>query len=203
MKHFNINLRDKPDGFKLTKDNFSIGSNENSFIKGKIRDEESCLKMIQSCNCNYDLSMKYFKELSRDEFNEEVSRFINKCGFTEINDLSLYTNKRGYYLMVLDGYKQLYLGTSTNIKKRITRHWSNTLPLDRVIHLSPKTSKISIDSFRALDTTRIFIKLSEDTYLEENNYINEIRDEFICNRTSGGDNDLDTVYKEFKFRKLK
>lgn len=202
IKHFNINLRDKTDGFELNKENFSSGSKLNSFTKGKIYSEELCLKLINSCDQNYDLSMEYFKRLSINEFNQEIDLFVRKYDFKQVYDLSNYSNKKGYYLMVLDKYLQLYLGTSTDIKKRIIRHWSNTLPLDRVIHWSAEVSKISIDSFRALDTTRIFIKESNDVYIDENNYINEFSNKFTCNRTSGGNNDIDKVYKEFKFRKL-
>ena len=193
MKYFNINLRDRAEGFKLNKENFITGS----------RSDESCLKMIDNCKYNYDLNMNFYKNLSKEEFHNEVDSFIDGNEFCEVFNLSLYMKKSGYYLMVLDEYNQVYIGTSKDLKKRITRHWSTTIPLDRTVLWSPKSSKISIDSFRALDTTRIFIQESNDVLLNENDYIDQFSDKFICNRTSGGDNDVEKIFRTLKLRQLK
>lgn len=49
-----------------------------------------------------------------------------------------------------------------------------------------ETSKLSIDSFKALDTTRIFVFYTDETFWQEDKYINDISDKFSCNRTGGG-----------------
>jgi hypothetical protein len=203
LKHFNINLREKIDGFKLNKDNFSIGSRTDSFEKGIYHSDEVCLKKIRNCNYNYDLNMRFYKNLNKDEFKKEIDKFVTQNEFNEVFNLSLFIQKKGYYLMVLDEYTQVYIGTSIDLKKRITRHWSTTLPLDRVVLWTPETSKISIDSFRALDTTRIFIKESDEVFLNENSYIDQFSDKFICNRTAGGNNDVDKIIRTLKLRKMK
>jgi hypothetical protein len=63
---------------------------------------------------------------------------------------------QGAYVMVLDRYKQAYIGQAWDIRARIKRHWSGTKQFDRLIFPDKETSVLSIDSFRALDTTRIF-----------------------------------------------
>lgn len=45
---------------------------------------------------------------------------------------------------------------------------------------------LSIDSFRALDTTRIYTYVTSATYENENEYIDQFSEEFICNRLAGG-----------------
>lgn len=90
--------------------------------------------------------------------------------------------------MVLDEYHQIYIGTSDNIKKRILQHWSMRKPFDRL--LCPigavETSILSIDSFRAYDTTRIYACINQDTYEKEDYYIKQFSSKFLCNRLSGG-----------------
>ena len=58
--------------------------------------------------------------------------------------------------MVLDLYKQAYTGQAADIRMRIKRHWSGTKQFERLIFGTKESSVLSIDSFRALDTTRIF-----------------------------------------------
>ncbi len=60
-------------------------------------------------------------------------------------------------MLVLDEYKQVYIGQSTDIKSRILHHRSKKKPFDRLIFGSVENSILSIDSFGALDTTRIYI----------------------------------------------
>lgn len=47
------------------------------------------------------------------------------------------------------------------------------------------SSILSIDSFGALDTTRIFIYLTEMTFDDENEFINQFPAKFVCNRIGG------------------
>lgn len=57
--------------------------------------------------------------------------------------------------MVLDNYRQAYIGQSWDMRKRIKKHWSWTKQFDRLLWGRVQESVMSIDSFRTLDTTRI------------------------------------------------
>ncbi len=61
--------------------------------------------------------------------------------------------------MILDNYKQVYIGIADNIKKRILQHWKNS-PNTMIVG-TKNNSKLCIDSFKALDTTRIFVYTNE------------------------------------------
>ena len=89
--------------------------------------------------------------------------------------------------MVIGEYSQIYIGTSNDIMKRIRQHWSDgKMKLDRLLCGDVTRSKLSIDSFRALDTTRIFVYPTDVTYSREDEFINCFSDEYICNRIIGG-----------------
>lgn len=96
---------------------------------------------------------------------------------------------QGVYVLILDEYKQVYIGQSTNIKKRILNHWSNNKEFDKLIFGRVDTSVLSIDSFGFLDTTRIFVIPVNDYYkldLIEHKLIKQIDGKYLLNRTAGG-----------------
>ena len=109
------------------------------------------------CMYNFDLNMKFFDKLDSDVFNKKLDKLVKKYNLVEIKDLDSL-NASGVYIMVLDEYKQVYIGISQDIKKRIIKHWSTKKEFDRLIFGSKDKSVLSIDSFGALDTTRIFVK---------------------------------------------
>ncbi|MEM5592803.1 hypothetical protein AAHH67_15540 [Niallia circulans] len=198
--HFGLKVIEGKRGLKLTRDKYAIVSNKNSFgvrfsrdiyadEAAKVYKDEWCETQLRDCLENYDLNMKYFSSLDHNEFNKEVEEFLkNNKDFTEVVDLNLYEGISGYYLMILDEYSQLYVGTSYNIKNRIRQHWNKSKQFDRLLFPmgNVDSSKLSIDSFRALDTTRIYVHITEDTYSKEDDYINQFSSEFIANRMSGG-----------------
>ena len=51
---------------------------------------------------------------------------------------------------------------------------------------SKENSILSINSFRALDTTRIFVNLTSDIYVLEDKFINQMEKRYLLNRTAGG-----------------
>jgi hypothetical protein len=62
---------------------------------------------------------------------KEIEGFLERNRqFTGVSDLNLYDGKSGYYMMVLDEYSQVYIGTTNDIKRRIRQHWSNSKPFD-------------------------------------------------------------------------
>ena len=104
-------------------------------------------------------------------------------------DLKEVNNVEGIYILVLDEYKQVYIGISNNIKKRILQHWSDKKDFDRLLFGDKEKSILSIDSFGALDTTRIFYKefsYFDDIYSAEYNVVAKFKDKYKLNRVDGG-----------------
>lgn len=164
--HFGVKLRNKEGGNKLTSDNYvKKGDKDNAASF-----EESKLK-LEKVMTRFDLNMKYFKSLSREKFNEELDKFVALNKFYEIKDLNSVAGIYGHYVMVLDEYCQVYIGTASRndgIKKRIPQHWREKISLARLGVGDGYSGSLAIDSFRALDTTRIFVwRDDECTFLED------------------------------------
>lgn len=213
ITHFGLTLSTRTRGYELTRDNFAIISNKSSHGKnmvyiraleennselvkayseiyadkeGLIYSDSWCHKHLTEVLENYDLNMNFYQNLDHIKFDNEISKFIEKNKFSEIKNLNNY-NCPGYYVMILDKYCQLYVGTSENIYKRIRQHWTGCkLKFDRLTFGQLTKSRLSIDSFRALDTTRILVYPTIDTYSQEDKFINFFSDEFVCNRVGGG-----------------
>lgn len=197
--HFGMKILEGKRGLKLTRENYVLVSNKNTLARfsmdiyadeeDKIYSDEWCQKQFNDCIKNFDLNMEYFSLLSHDEFNKEIEEFLKRnMQFTEVFDLNLYDGKPGYYVMVLDEYCQVYIGTSVDIKRRIRQHWTKSKSFDRLLFPmgNVDSSILSIDSFRALDTTRIYIYITDETYNSEDKFINQFSDKFVCNRIAGG-----------------
>ena len=149
--------------------------------------EEGCEMIAKFALENFDFNIQYFKALDKKEFDQALDSFLSKHPqFEEVLDLDEYEEIPGYYIMVLDEYCQAYVGTSRDIKKRIKGHWTKTMPLDRLIFGRVDASILSIDSFRAYDTTRIFAYVTADLYSIEDDFLNDFPDKFLSNRTKGG-----------------
>jgi hypothetical protein len=210
-EHFGVLVKSAKYGLKLTRDKYAIINTRASLPKfenlekmgayadsvGRFYTEEWCQEYQKVILENYDLSMLYFESLDRDEFNSAIDAFLEKNkDFKEITDLKDWICP-GYYVMVLDEYKQVYIGTADCIKRRIQQHWANRKEFDRMLFPMYAVTKsvMSIDSFRALDTTRIYAKKSRRTYISENRYIKDMPIKFICNRIGGGriETRLDTM----------
>ncbi|WP_339212897.1 GIY-YIG nuclease family protein [Solibacillus sp. FSL W8-0372] len=186
--HFGVKVHEGKRGLKLTREKYAVVSNKSSFGNNKVYDEEWCEKQLKRSMENFDLNIEYLSLLDRNEFREGIEKFLEmNTQFIEVFDLNLYDGKSGYYLMVLDEYSQVYIGTSSNIKRRIRQHWSSSKSFDRLIFGNVNTSKLSIDSFRALDTTRIYAYVTTQIFNIEDNFINQFPDIFVCNRTIGGE----------------
>lgn len=167
--------------------------------------DEWCQKHFQNCMKNFELNMAFYSSLDKEKFEKNLQAFLRKYKeFKPVKDLTDYDRESGYYLMVLDEYKQVYIGTSDNIKKRIQTHWRARKEFDRLLFGTVNKSRLSIDSFRALDTTRIYAYKTRKTYNSENKYINFFADEYVCNRIAGGMMELGTLeaYATRKEREL-
>lgn len=186
-EHFGITLGESKYGYKLNRENFAIVNNKSSFGNGKVYDDEWCKNKYNRCMQNYDINMQRLFSLNSQDFENEISKFLELHPlFEEVTDLKKYEGVAGYYMMVLDNYCQVYIGTSSNIKQRIIQRWNKVIPFDRVIFGNVETSIISIDSYRACDTTRIYVYKTNDTYTNEDEIINSINPIYCCNRTKGG-----------------
>lgn len=148
-------------------------------LKCKLHQEKSLI--------NFDKNMQFFKQLSKDEFEKELKNLIDSTSdLIEIFDLNKCKNMCGIYIMVLDNYKQVYIGQSTDIKRRILQHWSKNMDFYRLLWGDVNDSVLSINSFGALDTTRIFVV--ETNYLDcfEKIFVSKIPSYFRLNRIGGG-----------------
>jgi hypothetical protein len=151
--------------------------------------DEWCKKQEKDVMENFDLNMKFFECLELNEFEKQISSFKNKYKqFVEITDLNPYMDASGYYILIVDKYKQLYVGTSITIGKRIRQHWNARKQFDRLLFPMGAIDKsiIPFDSFRALDITRILVYKTNKVFDIEDEYISQFDARFVGNRMSGG-----------------
>lgn len=225
INHFNTKIR-KNEFNKLTRDNYCIPTNKISYVcrkslkfyinrcNYKIPNEDYLdentytdkyvKELYDKCMYNYDLNIKYFSDLNHDDFEKYLKTFTEKNKFQEIFDLKDVNNIEGIYILVLDEYNQVYIGISNDIKKRVLSHWSSKHPFDRLLFGDKETSILSIDSFGALDTTRIFykkIKYFQDIDTEEYNLVSTFSNKYKLNRVDGGLNsEDDTTIRNLELR---
>lgn len=177
--HFNTKLEKKENNF-LTRDNYYVKTD-------KIVDKNH----LENCMKNYELNMEFFSKIDHKEFDKYLARFITKYNFRETKDLSELSFKKGIYILVLDKYNQVYIGKSNNMKKEIMKYWSKKISCDRLLYGDTYSSVLSISSFGALDTTRIFykeLKWYKDIDESEELYIKSFKNEYSLNRVDGGIN---------------
>ena len=157
-----------------------------------IYDEKWCEEYREICLRYYDSSMTYFESLDKIEFDKAIKAFLRKHrGFKELHDLHRVENKSGYYMMIMDQYKQAYIGRSIDIAARIRQHWNKVKPLDRtMLPVYNEKSVFSVDFFRALDTTRIYVWPRKYVLGIESELIADFPSKFSCNRIGGDTNTL-------------
>ncbi|GMK39086.1 hypothetical protein PCCS19_21400 [Paenibacillus sp. CCS19] len=151
--HLGLKLRNKEGGFSLTADNY-IKFRSKDITSPHFEDLEH---KYEKAMMNFDLNMKYFKTLSWDEFDVELQRLVASYTFDKVTDLNSIDGVKGFYIMVLDDYCQAYIGISHDIKGRIKAHWGRQVPLDQLA-MDFSVYSLEIDCFRALDTTRIYVR---------------------------------------------
>ena len=174
MEHFGVKLINRGKGFHLTRDGFACINTKPSLPyfaslaernayadeNGTAYSETWCAEYRELCLKNFDLNMEYYSKLDKAKFDDALSSFLRKYKrFVQVTNLNNFAGTEGYYIMVLDKYKQVYIGMSEDIRKRIMTHWSCTKSFDRILFpmYAWNKSVFSIDFFRALDTTRIYV----------------------------------------------
>ena len=200
--HFGVRVQSAKYGLRLTREKYAIINQRASLPKfksleergaytdvtGRFYTQEWCESYQEVILKNFDLSMEHFSKIDAEEFNDAIERFLKKNKkFEKVIDLKEW-NGPGYYLMVLDDYKQAYIGTAQSIRRRIQQHWATTKEFDRLLFpmYAVEKSIMSIDVFRALDTTRIYAYRTGRTYISENRFIKDFPPDFLCNRIGGG-----------------
>jgi len=179
IKHFNLDITEKESN------NINIKSYLN--LNFKNRDDDFIEEQTKRIKYNYELNMKYFNSLDNKEFNNYLSDFMSKNKFKEVFNLKEYRRVPGIYVLVLDKYKQVYIGLSEKgITERIKQHWNAKKDSERLIFGRAFNSVLSIDSFGALDTTRVFVKTEGNLYAIENRIVDEFDNKYLLNRTMGG-----------------
>lgn len=167
--------------------NNSLVYNE-EFIK---RNKEAILK-------NLNLNLKFYTELDSEEFNKNLDKVLKlkkNNGLKKVTDLKEYIGKKGIYIMVLDKYKQIYIGQSKRDDvERIINHWKRKVEFENLLIGKVNESKLSIDTFGMLDTTRIYIEDIDPLYYNnsekidkrEEYLINSIPEQYLINKVGGG-----------------
>ena len=167
--------------------NNSLVYNE-EFIK---RNKEAILK-------NLYLNLKFYTKLDSEEFNKNFDRVLKlkkNNGLKKVTDLKEYIGKKGIYIMVLDKYKQIYIGQSKrDVVERIINHWKRKVEFENLLIGKVNESKLSIDTFGMLDTTRIYIEDIDPLYYNnsekidkrEEYLINSIPEQYLINKVGGG-----------------
>ena len=144
----------------------------------------------------------YKERYGKNVNSKYIDEFMKKNKFIEVKDLKNYIGKKGIYVLILDEYKQAYLGlTDRGIKERIKDHWNAKKEPERLIFGQAFNSILSIDSFGALDTTRIFVKLDGPLYEIEYKLVDEFDKRYLLNRTIGGIGSVYT-YSDDKYSAL-
>ena len=202
MEHFGIKLIDRGKGFKLTREGFALINTKPSLPyftslakrnayadkHGTAYSESWCAEYREVCLKNYDINIEYFSNLDKTTFDVALSSFLSKYNrFQKVSNLNDFSSVEGFYVMILDEYKQVYIGKSKDIRKRIMKHWSNTKPFDRTLFpmYAWNKSTFSIDFFRALDTTRIYAWNKKTSDSMEAELIRNFPAQFCTNRIGG------------------
>ena len=219
MEHFGVTLINKGKSFKLIRDEFAIINtkpslpffaslaerNAYSDSQGSAYAESWCNEYRELCLKNFDLNMQYFSMLDKTAFDKSLDSFLVEYkGFKEVANLKDWAGIEGYYIMVLDEYKQVYIGKTEDVKKRIMKHWSNTKPFDRTLFpmYAWDKSTFSIDFFRAMDTTRIFAWKKKMSGGTEAKLISAFPPMFCTNRIGGDITNALQAIATIKKRKL-
>ena len=211
MIHFGCNLKKSANELTLSRDNYMYKKKNGEYafkFKGNWSQEEIA-EREQLNLANFDINMHFYDQLDRALFERQLEKILTMFpGFEEVTDLTLEFDRRGIYLLVLGKYKQLYIGkTYKNFLERIKKHWSNNVEFDRLIFFDWRKSKLSIDSFKALDTTQIFVlplSATEDSLLKiESQLVEVVEGEYLANRLSGGSVDWSNRVTPYMSEKVK
>lgn len=137
---------------------------------------------------NYDLNMAFFAQIPRQDFDAALDDVLRKHRqLKPVTDLKKLDGVAGVYVLVLDEYRQAYVGQSGDMRKRIKQHWAGTKPFDRLLWGGVAESVMPIDAFRPLDTTRIFAARTSKGFEMEQKLERAFPADYLLNRIRGGE----------------
>ncbi|MBO5349046.1 MAG: hypothetical protein J6A89_04430 [Clostridia bacterium] len=185
-----------------------------------IYNQEYIKRMTLQIMENFKLNMEYFEKLDEEDFNVRLDKILKlkkNSGLKEVKDLKEFMGTKGIYMLVLDKYKQIYVGQSKrDVVERILRHWKRKIEFEDLLIGKTNETKISIDSFGLLDTTRIFIEDINPSYYNnsikidkrEEYLVEAIPEKYLINKIGGairfGDiGSLEKIIETYKKRDLK
>ena len=71
---------------------------------------------------NFDLNMAFFAQIPHEDFDRALKRMCRQNRLAQIFELRQLDELEGVYVMVLDDYRQAYIGKSGNMRRRILSH---------------------------------------------------------------------------------
>lgn len=105
-----------------------------------IRSEEFCRRQREDALENFDLNMAFFAQIPAEAFEDALTELLRKNkSLRPVTELRALEEDEGVYVMVLDDYRQAYIGQAVDMRRRIKAHWSGTKQFDRLIGVTPKT----------------------------------------------------------------
>ena len=224
VEHFGEQMRSGKYGHRLTRDQYALPNKtpssrvDRDLIPDKLwadiawayEDEDHTILSDAFCERqrdealeNFDLKMAFFSQIPQSDFEDALAEMLRKNKrLKPITDLRTLDGDQGVYVMVLDDYRQAYIGQASDMRARIKRHWSGTKAFDRLLWGSPPESVLSIDSFRSLDTTRIFAARTTLVDRLEAKLVRTFPEDFTVNRIGGGKPDgLRIVFLEAELKR--
>lgn len=137
---------------------------------------------------NFDLNMAFYAQIPQQDFDDALAAVLAAHRqLKPVTDLRKLDDVQGAYVLVLDGYRQAYVGQSWDMRRRIKSHWAGTKPFDRLLWGGVHESVLPIDAFRPLDTTRIFAARTHDSFTLEHKLERAFPADFLLNRIHGGE----------------
>jgi hypothetical protein len=153
-----------------------------------IHTDEFCRRHREMALENFDLNMAFFAQIPQESFDEALDEMLRKNKrLRPVTDLKSLDGEWGVYVLVLDEYRQAYIGQAAwDMRKRIKAHWNGTKQFDRLLWGGVEESVMSIDSFRALDTTRIYASRTINYDALEARLVRTFPADYLLNRIGGG-----------------
>jgi hypothetical protein len=207
VEHFGESIRLPKYGYRLNREQYALVNKRPSIPVSKeslpelwasidpwFEDEqhtsytdEHCAHLRANALENFDLNMAYYSLISEESFEKAVTAMLRKNKtLRAVTELSALEGQGGLYVMVLDQYRQVYIGQAANLRQRIKRHWSGTKQFDRLVFGMVDESVMSIDAFQALDTTRLFAATTTRADALEARVVKSFPANYRLNRIGGG-----------------
>ena len=208
IEHFGERVLPGKYGFRLRREVYALPSKQSSFYFGRemfseeawtdraasyedeaqrIYKDDVVEWMRERALFNFDLNLAFFDQVPQETFDHAVAAMLKGApALHPVTHLPSLDGMRGLYVLVLDDYRQAYVGQASDIRGRVRQHWRGMKQLDRLVFGHAHASVLSIDVFRALDTTRIFAAKTSRPDALERRVVREFPGDLLLNRVGGG-----------------